>query len=556
MDTQAAGDELLFVPLGGAGEIGMNLNLYGYGTPGRHRWLMIDLGLTFADHQLPGIDVILPDPTFVIGERERLDGLVLTHAHEDHLGAVAYLWRRLRCPVYGTPFALAMLRRKLAEAGLDGDVPLRSLAAGENLSIGPFRLELIGLAHSIPEAVGVVVRTPRGTVFHSGDWKLDPEPVVGGRSDEAALRRIGDEGVLALVCDSTNVFEEIASPSEGSLLEPLTEAIRGCVRRAVVTCFSSNIARLVTIARAAAASGRDVVMTGGSLRKNETVARQCGYLAGLPRFLEAEEGNRLPPERMLLVCTGCQGEGGAALSRLAADTHPLLSLSAGDTVIFSSRIIPGNESAVLGLQETLLRRGIGVITQRDTHVHVSGHPARPELARMYDLVRPAVVIPIHGETRHLREHARFAEDQGVPETLLVENGDLVHLAPDRVGIVGQVASGRIAVDGNRLLPVDSEVLRSRARMSRRGVALVTLVLDASAARVTDVHASTIGVVDADEEEIIDAARTAIRNAVDAMPASTYNNDAAVKETVGLVVRRLFRHMFEKRPVTQVHLLRK
>jgi ribonuclease J len=413
-------DELLFLPLGGAGEIGMNLNLYGYGRPGAHRWLMIDCGVSFGGDGIPGADVMMADASFILERREQLEGLLLTHAHEDHLGAVPYLWPELRCPIYATPFATASLRRKLDDGVL---AELRPITVPEDgtLQIGPFALELISMTHSIPEAKSVAIRTAAGAVLHTGDWKLDPDPVVGPTSDDDALRKLGDAGLTALICDSTNVFESGTSGSEGAILATLAELVAGCPYRVAVTCFATNIARLHTIARVARGAGRDVVMAGASLKRNYAAARECGYLGDVPPFLEDALAGHLPRERSLIVCTGGQGEPRAALARIAQGEHPYVTLEPGDAVIFSSRVIPGNERAIARLQNALLRLGVDIIAPRRGLIHVSGHPAREDLLRMYRLARPRVAVPVHGELRNLLEHAKLAREQQVPDVIVAEN---------------------------------------------------------------------------------------------------------------------------------------
>lgn len=554
MSRKPSQPELLFVALGGAGEIGMNLNLYGFGPPGDHDWLMLDLGITFGDAILPGVDVVMPDPSFIVERRKRLLGLILTHAHEDHLGAVAHLWPQLRCPVYGTPFTLGLLKRKLPETGLAGRVPLLPLPTDGELILGPFRLGFVGLTHSIPEMHGVIIRTPAGTVLHSGDWKLDPDPVVGEPSDEAALARLGAEGVLALVCDSTNVFEPGHSGSEGTLLPSLTEMIGRCTGRAVVTCFASNIARIVTIARAAAANGRRVVLTGASLKRTTEVAGDCGYLDGIAPFIDERRAQGTAREGIVIITTGGQGELNAALAKLAAEEHPALTLDPGDTVIFSSRVIPGNEASIGRLQNRLLRRGIEIVTHRHGPVHVSGHPARDELVRMYQLVRPRIAVPVHGELRHLIEHAKLAEEQQVSETIVAENGTVVRLWPERAAAIDTAPVGRLAVDGNRLVPLDAEMFRERSRALYNGTCLVTLTLRRRGG-VGDIHLSTVGLLDDDDEATLDGVEDAVRKAVDELGGAPYNDDAVVRETARLAVRRSLRQMLNKRPVTHVHLVR-
>ncbi|MSO92167.1 MAG: ribonuclease J [Rhodospirillales bacterium] len=545
-------DELLFLPLGGAGEIGMNLNLYGFGPPGRHRWLMVDLGVTFSDGAAP-VDVIMPDPAFIEERRDKLVGLVLTHAHEDHLGAVPYLWERLRCPIYATPFTAEVLGHKLREAGL-ADVPVRRVALGSRFRIEPFDIELITLTHSIPEPNAVAIRTPLGTVLHTGDWKFDPDPVVGPTADEAALRRLGDEGVLAIVCDSTNVFMEGTSGSEAALRESLQGIVAGCAGRVAVTCFASNVARLETIAAAAAANGRDVVAAGRSLRRIEQAARATGYMRDVAPFIDEAEAGFFPRDRVLILCTGSQGEPRAALSRIATGEHPNVRLEKGDAVIFSSRVIPGNETAIARLQNDLVRLGVRFVTWNDAPVHVSGHPARDELTHMYQLARPRIAIPVHGELRHLVAHAELARGCQVAEAVVAENGALVRLGPGRAEIVERVHAGRLGVDGGRVVPLDGEMLRSRVRAFYNGVAVVTVVVDADG-RVGETELSAVGLLDDRDKGTRDAAIEAARAAVDDAPPRVRADDNQLREAVRVAVRRVFRNRLAKKPVTHVHLVR-
>ncbi|MEE3050753.1 MAG: ribonuclease J [Pseudomonadota bacterium] len=547
--------ELVFLALGGAGEIGMNLNLYGLGPAGKETWVMIDLGITFGGGQVPGVDVILPDPGFIVEHRDRLAGLVLTHAHEDHLGAVPYLWQRLQCPVYATPFTISILKRKLAETDFADQVEIIEVPLGGRFTVGPFDMELITLTHSIPEPNAIAIRTPVGTVLHTGDWKFDPDPVVGDAADVETLKRLGDEGVLALVCDSTNVFTPGESGSEAELLKSLSELIADAEGRVAVACFASNVARLETIAKAARANGRDVVLAGRSLVRINDAARENGYLADVPAFLEEEDAGHLPEDKAVIVCTGSQGEPRAALSRIANDDHPNVTLGEGDLVIFSSRIIPGNEASIGRLHNQLVRRGIRVVSTTDHFVHVSGHPARDELTRMYQLSRPKLAVPVHGELRHLREHARLALECQVPMAIAAENGAMIRLGPGKPQITGTVPVGRLAADGNRLVPMDGELIRSRTRTVYNGAAVVTLVLNGFGGLAAEPELSAIALLESGDDPITDEAKEAARAAVEGLKAKQRGDDETVREAVRIAVRRSFRKSLDKNPVITVHLFR-
>ena len=546
------GDELYFVPLGGAGEIGMNLNLFGH----RGKWLMVDLGVTFGNDSTPGIDVIMPDPAFIEERKRDLVGLVLTHAHEDHLGAVQYLWPRLKCPVYATPFTAAVLRAKLKDEGMSEPVDIREVPLGARFEIGPFAIELITLTHSIPEPNAVVIRTGAGIVLHTGDWKFDRSPLIGPVSDYEALARIGDEGVLALVGDSTNVFVPGESGSEADVRDNLMELVGKYRQRVVVACFASNVARLESVAKVAAKHGRHVALVGRSLWRMHDAAKATGYLKGLPEFLSDDEIGYLPRDRVLLLCTGSQGEPRAALPRIAAGNHPEIVLEPGDTALFSSRVIPGNERAIAILQNQLHALGIEVVTAIEEPIHVSGHPARDELARMYQLVRPRIAIPVHGELRHLTEHAKLAESCQVPQSIVVGNGAVIRLGPGPASRIGEVASGRLAIDGNRLIRMDHTVMRTRSRMVNNGAAVATLVVDKDGRFKADPQITVHGLVDpASEPNVAAELAATVRAAVEKLPTVTRRDDDQVKEAARIAVRRHMNASHGKKPVTDVHLIR-
>ncbi len=545
-------DGLYFVPLGGSGEIGMNLNLYAYGG----EWLMLDCGVTFGDDSQPGLDVVMPDPQFIVERRDRLLGIVATHAHEDHIGAIPYLWPQLRCPIWATPFTAALLRAKLAEVGLADRVPITIVPMSGRFEIGPFALELITLTHSIPEPNAVVIRTPAGTVLHSGDWKLDPDPLIGEVSDEAALRRLGDEGVLALVCDSTNALRPGSSRSEGELRESLTELIGRYDGRVAVACFASNVARLATIAHAAQAHGRDAALVGRSLWRIDKAARETGYLADVPRFLTEEEAGYVPRDRIVLICTGSQGEPRAALSRIARDDHAHVTLEPGDVVIFSSKVIPGNEKAIGRLQNALARLGVDIVTETDEFVHVSGHPCQDELVRMYQLVRPQVAIPVHGEARHLAAHAELARDCQVNEVLVIENGAVVRLDTAGAAVVGEAPAGRVASDGNTLLPVDGPALQQRRRVAGNGGAVASLVVDRRGRLVASPRVTLIGLADVEAvPEIAASLGDRVAEALEAIPGPLRRDDDTLSEAARRALRRGLSDFLGKRPVIEIQVVR-
>ncbi len=471
-------DELVFAPLGGLGEIGMNLALYGVGRNGRFKWLMVDCGVAFAGPDLAGIDLIVPDIGFIEKMRGDLAGLVITHAHEDHIGAVADLWPQLECKLYATRFATSLLEAKrLAEPGAP-EVPVTIVAQGAAVTIGPFEVEFIAMAHSIPESCALAIRTPLGTVLHSGDWKIDEAPGIGRPTDAKRLAAIGAEGVLALISDSTNILRDGVSPSEAAVAKTLREIIGKATGRVVVTTFASNVARIRAVAEAAMAAGRTVVMVGRAMERVTAVARECGYLDGIPEFLSQDAFPHLPRDKVVLLATGSQGEGRAAIARLSEGNHPVVTLNPGDQVIFSSRTIPGNEREVGRIINNLIRTGVEVITDRTALVHASGHPRRGEVAQLYGWIKPEIAIPAHGEDIHLAEHAAFAKLQGARHVVSARNGDIVRLAPGTPSITGEAPSGRLCKDGNSLVPVGDESLKIRQKLAVSGIVTIALAVTA------------------------------------------------------------------------------
>jgi len=545
--------ELLFVPLGGAGEIGMNMSLYGIDGS----WLMVDCGIAFGDERTPGVDIMVPDVRFLDDIKDNLLGLVVTHAHEDHLGGIPYLWDKIGCPVYATPFASGLLRRKLSEAGLEARVPLTEVPCGGGVKIGPFDIDFIRLAHSVPETQALAIRTPVGQVLHATDWKLDPSPLLGPATDEAALKRVGDEGIIALMCDSTNVLVEGTSGSEGPLRDSLVDIVGRCRNRVAIACFASNVARMETCVAAARRAGRHVGLVGRSLWRMNDIARSCGYLQDCPDFLEVSETEYLPRDEILMIVTGSQGESNAALARIASGDHRDVQLEKGDTVIFSSKEIPGNERAIGRVQNQLAKLGVETITEREEFVHVSGHPARDELKRFYELVRPPLLVPIHGEDRHLIEHLKFARDCGIPEAVMAQNGSLLRLSPGPAEIIDDVVSGRLAIDGKRLIPVDGDVLRARRLMVFGGVAVATVVLDRKGKLHEDPQLSVPGLIDGADADVDlkEMAVAAIADAVEDLSSKARDNNEEVTKASIRAIRRIFRDETGRRPMAEVHVVR-
>ncbi len=548
---RAAKADLHFLPLGGSGEIGMNLNLYEYDG----QWLMVDLGVTFADDGVPGAEVMMGDPQFIVERRDKLVGLVLTHAHEDHLGAVQYLWPQLRCPIWATPFTAAFLRRKLAETDFGGEVEINIVPMGARFHVGVFDLEMVTLTHSIPEPNGLAIRTPAGTVFHTGDWKIDPDPLVGGVTDDTRLRALGEGGVLAMVGDSTNAIKPGTSGSEGNVRVALTELFGKYSGRIAVACFASNVARVESIAVAAKANGRNVALVGRSLWRIHDTAKETGYLRGLPDFVDERDAGFLPRERAVLICTGSQGESRAALARIAADEHPHVVLERGDVAVFSSRVIPGNERNIIRLQNQLAHLGVELVTD-ETHpnIHVSGHPCRDELSQMYQWVRPRIAIPVHGEALHMQAHAELAKACQVPFALVPENGTLIRLSPDGPEIVDRVHAGRLAVDGDRLLPLGGAVLRSRSRLMWNGAVIATVVLDRKGRVAVPPRISAPGLLDPEaDEDFVAEIVAAVEEGVER--AGRGANDGKVEESVRRAIRATIRERRNGKPVVDVHLVR-
>jgi len=537
---------LWFVPLGGAGEIGMNMNLFACDG----RWLMVDCGITFGDDVIPGIDVVMPDPGFIAERRAQLDGLVITHAHEDHLGAVAYLWPQLQCPVYATPFAAEFLKRKLAETGLTEEVTIHVLPLSGRTTIGPFDIEFVTLTHSIPEPNALVIRTPHGAIFHTGDWKFDPDPLVGEVSDFKKLEALGREDILALIGDSTNVFTEGEAGSERAVRDSLTAIFARQTGRIAVGCFASNVARLESIAHAAHACGRHVSLAGQSLWRIVETARRTGYLSPDMKFYEASEAAHLPRDKIVYICTGSQGEARAALMRIAFDQHPDVVLEEGDVVVFSSRVIPGNEQAVHKVQNQLVRLGVEMITWRDENIHVSGHPAREELKRMYGLIRPRIAVPVHGELMHMNAHRKLALECQVPQAVLVENGAALKFEDGKAEVKGSVWNGRLAWIDGRAMALNDPVLKERKKLLFEGAVIVSVALD-DAGLAADPEVTVLGTSDPMDSKDRNWDRV-ISGAVDRLPEKARRDDAVVEDAVKSAVRKVFAQTGRK-PLVKVHI---
>lgn len=550
-------DQLTFAPLGGVGQIGMNLSIYGMGNRGNQKWLAVDLGVYFGDEEhLPGIDLVMPDVRFLEKERKNIVGLVLTHAHEDHFGAIIDLWPKLKCPIYATQFSASLFQAKCASERNPPKIPVTVVPSGGTLELGPFKVEFIPVAHSIPESHALAIHTAAGTVLHTGDWKIDPTPIIGKPTDERRLRELGDAGVLALVGDSTNAVREGRSPSEMEVAKTITELVKAAKGRVAVTTFASNVARLRAVAEAAEASGREVVVVGRAMERVVQIARETGYLEGIKAFRGADMYGHLPPDRVIALCTGSQGEPRAALSRIANDDHPMVTLNKGDTVIFSSRTIPGNEKAVGTIINGLITQGVEVVTDRTHLVHVSGHPRRDELRDMISWVRPQLLIPVHGEALHLHEHAKLARECGVPRTMIVKNGDLVRLWPGDAAVIEEIPSGKIYKDGLLLEDSKSRAVAERRRLAMAGCAFIGLAVTAKGDMADEPAVDLIGIPEknAKGEMMDDIVFDIVVNIVEHLPKAKKRDPDAIAEAVRRAVRAALQEQWGKKTMCYVHLM--
>ncbi|MBR0700491.1 ribonuclease J [Bradyrhizobium diazoefficiens] len=550
-------EELVFAPLGGVGEIGMNLSIYGLGNRQQRAWMAVDLGVSFGDEEhLPGIDLIMPDISFLEKERKNLMGLVLTHAHEDHFGAIIDLWPKLKCPIYATQFSAALFEAKCAAERNAPKIPVTVVPSGGRIDVGPFNVEFIPVAHSIPEAHALAIHTSAGTVLHTGDWKIDPTPTLGRPTDEKRLRELGDEGLLALIGDSTNAVRDGRSPSEAEVARTIIDLVKSAKGRVAVTTFASNVARIKAVAAAAKAADREVVVVGRAMERVVQVARETGYLDGVQNFRSPEVYGHLPQDKVLALCTGSQGEPRAALARIANDDHPEITLNRGDSVIFSSRTIPGNEKAVGSIINNLVLQGVEIITDRDALVHVSGHPRRDELRDLIGWTRPQLLIPVHGEALHLHEHAKLARAAGVPRVLVCRNGDLVKLGPGDPGIVGEVPSGRLYKDGTILEDSKSRAVVERRRMAFSGCAFVAIAMTEQGELADDPEVDLVGIPEKNRagEPFDDIVFDAVVSTVEGLPKARRRDADALAESVRRAVRAVINEHWGKKPPCLVHVL--
>ncbi|HJK87205.1 MAG TPA: ribonuclease J [Candidatus Megaira endosymbiont of Nemacystus decipiens] len=544
-------NNLLFVPLGGANEIGINVNLYHY----QGKWIMVDCGSGFADDHLPGVDMVVADLSFIAKHKENLLGLILTHAHEDHLGAIQYLWNEIECPVYATKFTKCFLKTKLTEYSFSQKMKILEIDTSKTLNLGPFKIDMLGLTHSAPEMQALVIRTDEGNVVHTGDWKFDHDPIVGPKSDFDALKKVGDEGVLALACDSTNVFNQGVSGSEGDVRENLIKIISECPKMVVVTTFASNLARLDSLIYAGNKTGRKICLLGRSMHRMFAAARESGYLQGSRLIIEEKSIAKYKREELLVIATGCQGEPLAATSKMANGSHSAVSLAPEDTVIFSSKIIPGNEKKIFQLFNKFVKKKVEVITERDHFVHVSGHPAIDELKKMYQLVRPQICIPVHGEPIHIHEQAKLAKANGIRQTIEVENGSVVLLSKDKSEIITRVENGYLAVDGNYLLPENSSIFRLRRRMRESGIVVASVIIDNKFMMACRPIITMPGLFDESEdaEVLRDFSNEIVREYDDMLSKTKDISSEKVESFTKKMLKRLIKEEVNKTPVIIVNV---
>ncbi|MDB9825920.1 ribonuclease J [Candidatus Pelagibacter sp.] len=547
-------DELLFCPLGGSGEIGMNMNLFAFGKPGEHKWIMVDIGVTFADDTLPGIDLIYPDPGFIVDKKEDLLGIILTHAHEDHIGAIAHLWPLLKCQIFATPFTAVLIKEKFKEKQIDITSYLKIVQLNGTVDLDPFKIEYITLTHSILEPNGLRIETPAGIILHTGDWKIDPEPLIGGKTNSNRLKEIGKEGVLAMICDSTNVFSMGKAGSELDVRKSMLNIMSSLKKRIVIASFASNVARMETAFYCAEKTGRQISLVGRSMHRIFKAARQCGYLKDVIEPIDPREAKKIAREKIVYLCTGSQGEPMAALMRIANYTHPDVYIEKDDAVIFSSKIIPGNEKKLYKLQNHLVKDGIEVISEESDFVHVSGHPNRDDLREMYDWVKPQCVIPVHGEHRHMIEHIKFADEMNVPDSVQVENGDIVKLYPGKPNVFDKAPSGRLYLDGNISVEEDSQSIKDRKNLGANGYIEVTILITAKG----KIHKMPIltfrGIPVFDTDEFLFGLEDAIQKTTKTFSLGSKKQEYNLIDALKIVCRKYTKETTGKRPFTNINLV--
>jgi len=548
-------DELLFCPLGGSGEIGMNMNLFAYGKPGEHKWIMVDIGVTFADDTIPGVDLIYPDPGFIVDKKEDLLGIILTHAHEDHIGAIALLWPQLKCKIFATPFTAVLIKEKFKEKNIDITNHLKIVQLNGTVNLAPFKIEYITLTHSILEPNGLRIETPAGIILHTGDWKIDPEPLIGEKTNSNRLKEVGKEGVLAMICDSTNVFSMGKAGSELDVRKSLLNIMGSLKKRIVMASFASNVARMETAFYCAEKTGRQISLVGRSMHRIFKAARQCGYLKNVIEPIDAREAKKISREKIVYLCTGSQGEPMAALMRIASYTHPDVYIEKDDTVIFSSKIIPGNEKKLFKLQNQLVKDGIEVISEESEFVHVSGHPNRDDLREMYDWVKPNCVIPVHGEHRHMIEHMKFAHEMKVPHPVQVQNGDIVKLFPGKPHVFDKAPSGRLYLDGNMSVDEDSQSIKDRKNLSANGYMEVTILISQKG----NIHKRPVltfrGIPVYDVDEFIYGLEEAIEGTIKTFSLGNKKQEYNLIDALKITCKKYTKEMTGKKPFTNINLVK-
>ena len=548
-------DELLFCPLGGSGEIGMNMNLFAYGKPGEHKWIMVDIGVTFADDTIPGVDLIYPDPGFIVDKKEDLLGIILTHAHEDHIGAIALLWPQLKCKIFATPFTAVLIKEKFKEKNIDITNYLKIVQLNGTVNLEPFKIEYITLTHSILEPNGLRIETPAGIILHTGDWKIDPEPLIGEKTNSNRLKEVGKEGVLAMICDSTNVFSMCKAGSELDVRKSLLNIMGSLKKRIVMASFASNVARMETAFYCAEKTGRQISLVGRSMHRIFKAARQCGYLKNVIEPIDAREAKKISREKIVYLCTGSQGEPMAALMRIASYTHPDVFIEKDDTVIFSSKIIPGNEKKLFKLQNQLVKDGIEVISEESEFVHVSGHPNRDDLREMYDWVKPNCVIPVHGEHRHMIEHMKFAHEMKVPHPVQVQNGDIVKLFPGKPHVFDKAPSGRLYLDGNMSVEEDSQSIKDRKNLSANGYMEVTILISQKG----NIHKRPVltfrGIPVYDVDEFIYGLEEAIEGTIKTFSLGNKKQEYNLIDALKITCKKYTKEMTGKKPFTNINLVK-